>query len=76
MKTDAKQWVTEKEVNSLIEGAKKTKHPARNSLLVLMLYRHGLRESELCNLKISHMDFDNAKIFIRRVKGGLIFPIQ
>ena len=66
-------WVTEKEVSLLMSGAKKTRHPVRNELLVLMLYRHGLRESELCSLRLSDLDFDNAKVFIRRVKGGIDF---
>jgi hypothetical protein len=33
-------WVTEKEVSLLMSGAKKTRYPLRNKLLVLMLYRH------------------------------------
>ena len=66
-------WVTEKEVSLLMSGAKKTRYPLRNELLVLMLYRHGLRESELCNLRLLNLDFDNARVFIKRVKGGVDF---
>lgn len=66
-------WVTEKEVSLLMSGAKKTKYPLRNELLVLMLYRHGLRASELCSLRLLNLDFDNARVFIKRVKGGVDF---
>ena len=66
-------WVTEKEVSLLMSGAKKTRYPLRNELLVLMLYRHGLRASELCALRLLNLDFDNARVFIKRVKGGVDF---
>jgi len=42
-----------------------------------MLYRHGLRESELCNLQLEAINLDEARIFIKRVKNGndFIHPI-
>jgi site-specific recombinase XerD len=64
-------WVTPKEFEELRKGAKKTRYPIRNELIVLMLYRHGLRESELCNLKLEHLNFDEVKIFIKRSKGSI-----
>ena len=41
------KWVTAQEVEALRAGAKATRNPVRNELIVLMLYRHGLRETEL-----------------------------
>ena len=45
-------------------------YPIRNELIALMLYRHGLRESELCNLKLENLNLDESKIFIKRAKGS------
>ena len=37
-----------------------------------MLYRHGLRESELCNLCYNqHLSLDTAQLWINRLKRGL-----
>jgi integrase len=63
-------WVTETEVKELIKATQKTRYPVRNKLIILMLYRHGLRESELCNLKLDYIDFEQSKIFIKRLKGS------
>jgi len=64
------KWVTAQEVEALRVGAKVTRNPVRNELIVLMLYRHGLRESELCNLQLEAINLDEAKIFVKRVKNG------
>ncbi len=40
-----KNWVTASEVEALRKAARKTRNPARNELIILMLYRHGLRVS-------------------------------
>lgn len=73
MPTNTPNWVTQKEIETLRKSAKETRYPVRNELLVLMLYRHGLRESELCNLKLNWLDLDHAKIHIRRLKGSVDF---
>ena len=64
------KFITEKEFSLLMKGAKKTKYPIRNQLILLMLYRHGLRETELCRLCLDQLDLEQAKIHIRRIKGG------
>ena len=38
--------------------------------MVLVAYRHGLRSSELCDLRWDQIDFTGAVIHIRRVKRG------
>jgi len=71
------KWVTAQEVEALRAGAKTSRNPVRNELIILMLYRHGLRESELCNLQLEAINLDEARIFIKRVKNGndFIHPI-
>lgn len=75
--TDIK-WVTEEEVERLRKGARKTRNPVRNELIVLMLYRHGLRESELCKLRLDQLDLQQGKVHIKRLKGSNSFshPIE
>lgn len=68
-----RKWVTSKETNILRMAARQTRQALRNELLVLMLYRHGLRETELCNLRLDSLDLDQAKVHIKRIKGGVDF---
>lgn len=67
------KWVTEKEILQLRKWAKKTRYPVRNELIILMLYLYGLRESELCNLKLEQLDFDQAILHLKRLKGSNSF---
>ena len=69
------KWVTSLEVEALRTGAKASRNPIRNELIILMLYRHGLRESELCNLQLEAINLDEARIFIKRVKNGNDFIV-
>ena len=69
-RTSAIKWVTTEEVESLRKGAKATRNPVRNELIVLMLYRHGLRETELCQLRLDDLNLNEAKLFVKRVKNG------
>lgn len=71
-------WVTPREIEELRKGARATRNPIRNELLILVLYRHGLRESELCGLRLDYIDFDQSKIHIKRLKGSNDFthPIE
>ena len=44
---------------------------ARDWAMVLLAYRHGLRASEVCDLKIADVDLKAASLSIRRLKGSL-----
>jgi integrase len=41
-------------------------------------YRHALRAAELVDLRWSQVDFDNARLHVRRVKNGIasVHPIK
>jgi len=60
------------EVTAMISAAKKAgRHPLRDSTLILMAYRHGLRVSELVALRWEQIDFVSGTIYINRLKNGV-----
>lgn len=58
--------LNKREVKALIKAPKYLKH----RLIIAMLYGCGLRNHELCNLRISDVDFDRKTVFIRKQKGN------
>jgi type 1 fimbriae regulatory protein FimB len=43
----------------------------RDWAMILLAYRHGLRASEVCGLKLADIDLKAGSISIRRLKGSL-----
>jgi integrase len=65
-----REHLTEREVEKLIEAAKGNRYGARDSAVVLIAFRHGLRASELCELQWSDVEFESGTLHLRRAKGG------
>jgi site-specific recombinase XerD len=68
---NAKNFLTEAEMKKFLAAARKSRHSVRDFCLILMAYRHGLRVSELVDIRLKDLDFDSARIFVRRLKGSL-----
>jgi len=66
-----KDFITETELEELVQGTKKCRHRWRDTAMLRVMFWHGLRVSELCNLRRSDLDFKSGQLFVRRVKGGL-----
>lgn len=47
------------------------RHAHRNSTLILLIYRHGLRVSEAMALRWEQIDFNGGTIYVKRVKKGI-----
>jgi site-specific recombinase XerD len=58
------------EVDALIEAAKANRHSHRDATMILVAYRHGLRASELTDLRWEQIDFAKATSHVPRVKSG------
>jgi type 1 fimbriae regulatory protein FimB/type 1 fimbriae regulatory protein FimE len=65
-----REYLTESEVEQLIAGCKGNRRPHRDSTMILVAYRHGLRASELCDLQWTQVDFERATLAVTRVKNG------
>jgi len=63
------QALTRKEILSVLKIAKF--QSKRNHAMILLAFKHGLRASEVCALKVSDIDLKNGIITIRRLKGSL-----
>ena len=65
-----REYLLESEVESMMRAAKTGRWGHRDALLILMGYRHGLRISELVNLRWQQVDFKTGHLHVRRVKGS------
>lgn len=59
------------EVNKIIAAAKNL----RDSIVLKILARTGMRRFELCNLRIQDIDFERRKIYIPKAKGNIPRPV-
>jgi integrase len=66
-----REHLTDGEVEKLIEAAKSNRYGQRDSLMILLTYRHGLRAAEACDLRWEQIDWKNHNLHVRRIKNGL-----
>jgi type 1 fimbriae regulatory protein FimB len=57
------------EVLSVLRAAKSK--GVREWAMVLVAYKHGMRASEVCNLRLDDLDTKNGSIVVERLKGSL-----
>jgi site-specific recombinase XerD len=67
-----REHLTEHEIDKLIRATKKIgRHGNRDSTMILVAYRHGLRVSELLRLKWSQVDLYEGLLHVTRMKNGI-----
>src|ERR1700693_833272 len=74
-----RDYLTRDEVASILRAAKNSlRHGARHHAMILIAYRHGLRATELVNLRVSDLDLRTGTIYCRRAKGSRssLHPVQ
>src|SRR5262249_28874503 len=69
-----RQHLTADEIEKLLAAAKTTRNPERDYCIVLLAYRHALRVSEICQLKISDINLPLGEIYCHRLKGSIASP--
>jgi site-specific recombinase XerD len=65
-----REHLTEAEMDKLLDALKRNRHGHRDWLIGLIIYRHGLRVSEACDLRWDDIDLRKRTIIVRRLKGS------
>jgi integrase len=66
----SREYLTGHEVEAVMAAARQNRHGHRDSTMILIAFRHGLRASELVGLRWEQVDYSRAVLHVRRVKGG------
>jgi type 1 fimbriae regulatory protein FimB/type 1 fimbriae regulatory protein FimE len=66
----SREYLTGDEVETLMAAARQNRSGHRDSTMILIAFRHGLRASELVGLRWEQVDYSRAVLHVRRVKGG------
>jgi len=66
----SREYMTDQEVERLQENAKANRWGHRDATMILVCYRHGLRASELVDLRWDQIDFNAGTLAVRRAKKG------
>ena len=69
-KLRTREYLTEAEVERLMNAARKNRWGHRDATMVLVAYRHGLRASELVDLRWDQIEFGSGTLHVRRMKQG------
>jgi integrase len=65
-----REYLTDAEIGRLTDAAKANRYGHRDATIILLVYRHGLRASELVDLRWDQVDFNAATLAVRRAKKG------
>jgi type 1 fimbriae regulatory protein FimB/type 1 fimbriae regulatory protein FimE len=67
-----REYLLPEEVSAMRSAIKKFKgrHAHRDSTLILLIYRHGLRVAEVASLRWEQIDWNGGTIYVKRVKKG------
>jgi site-specific recombinase XerD len=65
-----REHLTEAEMDKLLAALRRNRHGLRDWLIGLVIYRHGLRVSEACDLRWDDIDLTKRTIIVRRLKGS------
>lgn len=81
----SREYLTDKEVDVLMDAARRIgRHQHRDATLILLMYRHGLRVSEVTGteksegLRWEQIDLSQGLIHIKRLKNGVpsVHPLR
>ena len=76
---ERRRYLTEREVERLMDCARKhSRYGHRDATMILVVYRHGLRASEVCDLQWHQIELSEGRLHVRRAKRGIpsVHPIR
>jgi len=66
-----REYLTQAEMDRLLAASKtSSRNPARDYAVLLLMFRHGLRVSELCAMKVSDINVNTKELHVTRLKGS------
>jgi type 1 fimbriae regulatory protein FimB len=68
-----REYLTQAEIDRLLAAGKdqsNSRNSVRNHAIMLLMFRHGLRVSELCAMKLSDIDVNTRELHVTRLKGS------
>ena len=74
-----REYLSDSEVEQLMKAARgQGRHGLRDETLILIMFRHGLRVSEIIALRWEQVDLKKGHLYVNRLKNGLpsIHPIR
>jgi integrase len=73
-----REYLTQREIDELMIAARQNRHGHRDARMILIAYRHGLRASEVCELRRDQLDFARGVLHVQRAKRGTpsVHPMQ
>jgi integrase len=76
--SNRRRYLTADELDKLIKAGRNGRYGRRDSTLMLLMARHGLRVTEAIDLRWDQIDFSKGHLHVRRLKGGIhsVHPIQ
>ena len=66
-----KDFLTEEEAERFLECMKGGRHGTRDYAIALMMYRHGLRVSELVEFRRDQVNTQRSRVWVERLKNSL-----
>ncbi len=66
-----RDFLTQGEVDSLLAGAKRGRYGSRDYAMLLLAFRHGLRVTELVDMRRDALELKSGRIWVARLKNGL-----
>jgi Phage integrase family len=71
-----REYLTEAEIDRMIAATKSNRWAHRDGTMILVAYRHGLRVSELVDLRWDQIDFNHATLHVRRASAARLPTIR
>jgi integrase len=67
----SKDFLDPSEIDRLLAAARDNRHGVRDALLLLMMFRHGLRVTEAIKLRLDALNLKQSSLWVKRIKNSL-----